>query len=138
MYKVFASNVPSSTTVQPRKLWMTITCSILFPTLIIVTTVVFNLLKSDGQDIGYGRSVCFFNSVFIFGVTVIGSLSVITVIDIIFFTISFYKIWKVRLLDTSITNHDENFVFAYAQLSTLSVAFWTVTYLAVTFDNGVL
>ncbi|KAK7004858.1 adhesion G protein-coupled receptor E4P, partial [Biomphalaria glabrata] len=138
MYKVFASNVPSSTTVQPRKLWMTITCSILFPTLIIVTTVVFNLLKSDGQDIGYGRSVCFFNSVFIFGVTVIGPLSVITVIDIIFFTISFYKIWKVRLLDTSITNHDENFVFAYAQLSTLSVAFWTVTYLAVTFDNGVL
>uniref|UniRef100_A0A2C9KVE1 G-protein coupled receptors family 2 profile 2 domain-containing protein n=1 Tax=Biomphalaria glabrata TaxID=6526 RepID=A0A2C9KVE1_BIOGL len=65
MYKVFASNLRRSTTVQPRKLWITVICSILFPIIIIVTTVVFNFLKFDGRDIGYGLSVCYLNTAFL-------------------------------------------------------------------------
>ncbi|KAI8794525.1 adhesion G protein-coupled receptor E4P [Biomphalaria glabrata] len=139
MFRVFASDIRSPTTNEPRKLWMTITCSILFPTLIIVTTVVFNCLKSGGQDIGYGRSVCYLNTAFLVGVSMIGPLSAITVLDILFFAVTVQKIHKAQNLQSLIGINDQNnYWYVYIRLSSVTGAFWTVAILASFIDSVVL
>ncbi|KAK7004855.1 adhesion G protein-coupled receptor E4P, partial [Biomphalaria glabrata] len=139
MYKVFTSNVRRFTTDQPRKLWMTILCSVLFPTLIIVITIVVNYLKSDGQDIGYGLSVCYLNTAFLVGLTMISPLSAITMIDILFFAVTVTKIRKAHNLQSSFGLSDQNnYWFVYLRLSSVTGAFWTMAILAASIDSVVL
>uniref|UniRef100_A0A2C9LGT5 G-protein coupled receptors family 2 profile 2 domain-containing protein n=1 Tax=Biomphalaria glabrata TaxID=6526 RepID=A0A2C9LGT5_BIOGL len=139
MFRVFACNLRRSSTVQPRKLWITVICSILFPIIIIVTTVVFNFLKFDGQNIGYGLSVCYLNTAFLVGVTMIGPMAVVTLLNLLFFAITVYKIHKVQKMQSSLRRTDQNnYLFSYIRLSSVTGAFWTVAIFATSIDSVLL
>ncbi|KAK0044233.1 adhesion G protein-coupled receptor E4P, partial [Biomphalaria pfeifferi] len=139
MYKLFDYNVPSSTTVQPRKLWMTILCSVLFPTLITVSTIVLSFVISDGQIIRYGFSMCYLNTTFLFGVTMIGSLSALTVINILFFAVTVYKLRKAENLQSSLGPIGENKSwFIYMIIFSAIGTFWTVAILDAYIDSVIL
>ncbi|KAK7004839.1 adhesion G protein-coupled receptor E4P, partial [Biomphalaria glabrata] len=136
MYKVL---VPSSTTVQPRKLWMTIFCSVLFPTLIIVTTIVLSFVIPNGQIICYGFSMCYLNTAFLFGVTMISSLSALTVINILFFAVTVYKLCKAENLQSSLGPNGENYSwFIYMIIFSAIGSFWTVAIIDANIDSVVL
>ncbi|KAI8794524.1 adhesion G protein-coupled receptor E4P, partial [Biomphalaria glabrata] len=136
MYKVL---VPSSTTVQPRKLWMTILCSVLFPTLITVTTIVLSFVIPNGQIIRYGFSLCYLNTAFLFGVTMISSLSALTVINILFFAVTVYKLRKAENRQSSLgPNGENNSWFIYMIIFSAIGSFWTVAILDAYIDSVVL
>ncbi|XP_055875083.1 adhesion G protein-coupled receptor L1-like [Biomphalaria glabrata] len=136
MYKVL---VPSSTTVQPRKLWMTILCSVLFPTLITVTTIVLSFVIPNGQIIRYGFSMCYLNTAFLFGLTMISSLSALTVINFLFFAVTVYKLRKAENLQSSLGPNGENNSWCiYLIIFSAIGSFWTVAILDAYIDSVVL
>ncbi|XP_055874790.1 putative adhesion G protein-coupled receptor E4P [Biomphalaria glabrata] len=140
MFQVFTSNSVRPSSQQDRfKFWKKILFSLTCPTVIIVTTVVCSYLVSAGQEIGYGRFSCYLNSTLLVGLTVAGPLSLVTLTNVVFFSVAVQKIHSVRKLQSIFKQNERNPEWLiYVKMSSVTGAFWAVAILAAALDNTIL
>ncbi|KAI8794850.1 adhesion G protein-coupled receptor E4P [Biomphalaria glabrata] len=140
MFQVFTSNT-SRTSSQPDVIivWKKILFSLTCPSVIILTTIVGSYLASAGKEIGYGRFSCFLNSTLLVGLTLVWPLSLVTLTNVVLFTVAVNKSHSVRKLQTIFKkNERDNESHIYAMISSVTLAFWTVNIVAAALGNDFL
>nr|KAI8766920.1 putative adhesion G protein-coupled receptor E4P [Biomphalaria glabrata] len=140
MFQVFTSNTRRTSSQQDRlKFWKKILFSLTCPSAIILTTVVCSYLASGAKDIGYGRFSCYLNSTLLVGLTLVWPLSLVTLTNVVLFTVAVNKSHSVRKLQTIFKkNERDNESHNYAMISSVTGAFWTVTIVAAALGNDFL
>ncbi|KAK7005159.1 adhesion G protein-coupled receptor E4P [Biomphalaria glabrata] len=140
MFQVFTSGTRRTSSLQDLFMaWKKILFSLTCPSAIILTTVVGSYLASSGKEIGYGRFSCYLNSTLLVGLTVAGPLSLVTIINVVFFTKAVHKIHSVRKLQSIIKKEEQNIEWhIYVKLSSVTGAFWTVAIVAAALNNSIL
>ncbi|KAK7005149.1 adhesion G protein-coupled receptor E4P [Biomphalaria glabrata] len=135
MFQVFTSSTRKTSSLQDLFMaWKKILFSLTCPSVIILTTVICSYLASAGKEIGYGRFSCFLNSTLLVGLTVAWPLSLVTLTNVIFFTLALHKTHSIRngMDELNIECH------IYVKLSSVTSAFWTVAILSAALDNNIL
>ncbi|KAK0056173.1 adhesion G protein-coupled receptor E4P [Biomphalaria pfeifferi] len=140
MFQVFTSSTRRTSSLQDLFMaWKKILFSLTCPSAIILTTVVGSFLASGGKEIGYGRFSCYLNSTLLVGLTVAGPLSLVTIINVVFFTKVVHKIHSVRKLQSITKRKEQNTEWhIYVKLSSVTGAFWTVAIVAAALNNNIL
>lgn len=113
-------------------------CS-LIPGLIVTGTIVTNYSISRGKFIGYGRITCFLGTPLLVVITLVIPLCLILLANFIFFSITIVKIYNVRKLHTTtFRKDDQNNLFVYIKLSSLTGIFWILSVISEATDNNPL
>ncbi|XP_067671682.1 uncharacterized protein [Haliotis asinina] len=105
--------------------------------LIVLITIFSNLGMSSGRHIGYGIHTCYLSTSFLVGVAFVAPLSIVLIMNIIFFSISVWTMAKINKMSASIRS-DKTQVHIYIKLSTLTGIFWILAILGDVLQQQVL
>lgn len=100
MFHIFSS-LTKGLESNNRVFWKYFAYVLICPSAIIVCVVVANVISSDGMYFGYGENRCFVDNYYsmIFGVLV--PAGVIVLSNIVFYTVTFYKIYEYPTLQSN-------------------------------------
>ncbi|XP_067671572.1 uncharacterized protein [Haliotis asinina] len=105
--------------------------------LIVLITIFSNLGISSGRHIGYGVHTCYLSSSLLVGVAFVAPLSIVLIMNIIFFSVSVWTMAKINKMSARI-RADKSQVHIYIKLSTLTGIFWTLAILGDVLQQQVL
>ncbi|XP_046554518.1 adhesion G-protein coupled receptor D1-like [Haliotis rubra] len=105
--------------------------------LIVLITIFSNLGMSSGSHIGYGVNTCYLSTSLLVGVAFVAPLSIVLVMNIIFFSVSVWTMAKINKMSASIGS-DKSQVHIYIKLSTLTGIFWILAILGEVLQQQVL
>ncbi|XP_055874869.1 latrophilin receptor-like protein A isoform X2 [Biomphalaria glabrata] len=141
MFRVFTASVRMN---NERNMtcdtWKWLTGSLVLPVIDVSAVLTYSFLMSKGREFGYGNVQCYLDSPLLIGITVAAPLFAITLINVIFYLVTVYKIYSVQRLRTaslSSTTPDFNTTI-YIKLSTVTGMFWIVAVLAEFLDSEIL
>ncbi len=105
--------------------------------LIVLITIFSNLGISSGSHIGYGVNTCYLSTSLLVGVAFVAPLSIVLVMNIIFFSVSVWTMAKINKMSANI-RADKSQVHIYIKLSTLTGIFWILAILGDVLQQQVL
>ncbi|KAI8794741.1 adhesion G-protein coupled receptor D1 [Biomphalaria glabrata] len=141
MFRVFTASVRmNNESNMTRDTWKWLTGSLVLPIIDVSAVLTYSFLMSKGREFGYGNVQCYLDSPLLIGIAVAAPLFAITLINVIFYLVTVYKIYSVQRLRTaslSSTTPDFNTTI-YIKLSTVTGMFWIVAVLAEFLDSEIL
>ncbi|GFR94299.1 adhesion G protein-coupled receptor L3 [Elysia marginata] len=145
MFRVFTVNTVGINATrwccsQSSRLLYTVLLSLACPVCIVSLVIFISLAKSGGTRSGYGRDFCYLDSNLLAGLTTVLPVALVTVSNIVFFTITVVKIHRTRKLQSHefCKKGDKTNFFVYVKLSSITGCFWLLNILAEGLDNDVL
>ncbi|KAI8794858.1 adhesion G protein-coupled receptor E3 [Biomphalaria glabrata] len=110
--------------------------TVLLPAAIILAVILYHLITTEMQEIGYGKSFCYLDSATFVAIAVAGPALLISVVNLVFFILTVVAIKRVYSLQASASinrDHHTN-LYVYAKLSTMTGTFWTLSIIAENLD----
>ncbi|XP_059144060.1 uncharacterized protein LOC131931322 [Physella acuta] len=143
MFRVFTSKTrssgltPGDQTLHYIRQGLT---TLLVPATISAAVVTSSLVSTRGSTIGYGVTVCYLNSTFLIGVSLVMPMALINLTNLTMFAITvvkIYRVGKLQVYDSSRLDDHRN-LGVYVKLSSLTGAFWTLAIIAEAADVTIL
>ena len=137
MFNTFKNSIKLS----PKFKWNTIFRSVLyvtFPSLIFVCiNLIVSVIRSNGQESGYGGSVCYLSSALMHIITFIIPTAATVAVNIILFVYVVFTIDKTKSSEL-MQNQERTYLAIYARLSTLTGITWVFGYMHIVLENEVI
>ncbi|CAG5130257.1 unnamed protein product [Candidula unifasciata] len=142
MFCVFSAKTrsiqPTSKSEMTYLIKQLVVCSVI-PVLIVTGVIATNLTISGGQFLGYGNSTCFIDSQITLIIALVAPLCLVLLFNFIFFSITVFKIYQVRKLQTrEFRKDDHNNLYIYIKLSSMTGIFWVLSVISEATDNDPL
>ena len=137
MFTIFKNNIRS----LHKFRWKDTVRSVLYVTISSLIFVGINLtvsiIRSNGQDSGYGGSICYLSSPLMHLITFIVPTATAVIVNIILFTYVVFKINNTNRQGLTL-NQERNYFAIYARLSTLTGLTWLFGYIHILLENKVI
>ncbi|KAK7005082.1 adhesion G protein-coupled receptor L2, partial [Biomphalaria glabrata] len=140
MFRVFTnSRRVNNQQTMTRGTWKRLSGSFVLPVTDVIAVITYSHFTTMEREFGYGNVRCYLDSPFLIGIAVAAPLFVITLINVIFFLVTVYKIYSVQSLQSaSFSKSAPDFnKTIYVKLSTVTGMFWIVAVLAELSDNAI-
>nr|KAG5690583.1 hypothetical protein BaRGS_009245 [Batillaria attramentaria] len=100
------------------------------PALIVITVVCASLLMSDGQEMGYGKDICYLDSVLLVGVGFVLPLALCVTFNLVQLALTAHALSPVQHVQAYGVETERSNIRIYIKLSSLTGMCWVVALLA--------
>lgn len=140
MHKVFANfpSMASNSSKDQRIVWKYLLVSDLTALIPVVVCIAYYLITTDGEHLGYGRTICFLNDSWAIGVFFAAPLCVMLLFNAICFVGTFVKIGCRQQVESHTVSSNINYIMIYVKLSVLFGFSWAFGILAAILNSLVL
>ena len=136
MFTTFKNNIKLS----PKFKWKTTFGGVLYVTfsslILVCINLIVSIIRSNGQESGYGGSVCYLSSALMHIITFIIPTAAVVAVNIILFAHVVFTIDKTKRLGL-MQNQHRTYLTIYARLSTLVGITWVFGYMYIVLENEI-
>ena len=120
-----------------KQTWLNVLYIISGSLIFVSANIIVSLVKSQGQDVGYGQDLCYLSSKLMQIITFLVPSAVLLISNILMFIVVVLKIRRLNA-DVAIYSEARNYFPVYARLSTLTGFTWTLGFILIFVKNDAL
>ena len=137
MFTIFRTNIKPSCKFSWKDTFRSVLYVTISSLLFVGINLVVSFIRSNGQDSGYGGSICYLSSSLMHLITFIVPTATSVIVNIILFTYVVFKINQTKRHGLTL-NHERNYLTIYARLSTLTGLTWLFGYIHILLKHEVI
>ncbi|XP_064599804.1 uncharacterized protein LOC135466312 [Liolophura sinensis] len=140
MHKVFASfpSMASNSSKNQKLVWKYLLVCDLTALIPVIVCIAYYLITTDGEHVGYGRTICFLNDAWAIGAFFAAPLCIMLLFNAVCFARTFLTVGCRQQIETDSDIPNINYVLIYVKLSALLGFSWAFGILAAILNSLVL